>query len=38
MGLPAEKARYTFANCLTWEEKERIEIIEPVPAGGWVYL
>ena len=28
MALPAEKARYTFADCLTWEEKERIEIIE----------
>lgn len=27
MALPAEKARYTFADCLTWEEKERIEII-----------
>lgn len=28
MALPAEKARYTFADCLTWEEKERIEIID----------
>lgn len=28
MALPAEKARYTFADCLTWEENERIEIIE----------
>ena len=27
MALPAEKARYTFADCLTWEENERIEII-----------
>lgn len=27
MALPAEKARYTFADVLTWEEKERIEII-----------
>lgn len=27
MALPAEKVRYTFADCLTWEEKERIEII-----------
>lgn len=28
MALPAEKARYTFADCLTWEEDERIEIID----------
>mgnify|MGYP001143013025 FL=1 len=28
MALPAEKARYTFADCLTWEENERIEIID----------
>ena len=28
MALPAEKARYTFADVLTWEENERIEIIE----------
>ena len=27
MALPAEKARYTFADCLSWEENERIEII-----------
>ena len=27
MALPAEKARYTFADCLTWEENKRIEII-----------
>lgn len=27
MPLPAEKERYTFADCLTWEENERIEII-----------
>lgn len=27
MALPAEKARYTFADCLTWDEEERIEII-----------
>ena len=27
MAMPAEKARYTFADCLTWEENERIEII-----------
>ncbi len=28
MALPAEKGRYTFADCLIWSEKERIEIIE----------
>ena len=28
MALPAKKARYTFADCLTWEEDERIEIID----------
>lgn len=27
MALPAEKERYTFADVLTWEENERIEII-----------
>lgn len=27
MALPAEKARYTFADCLAWEENERIEIV-----------
>ena len=27
MALPAEKARYTFADCLIWEGNERIEII-----------
>lgn len=27
MALPAEKIRYTFADCLTWGENERIEII-----------
>ena len=27
MALPAEKARYTFADALTWGEDERIEII-----------
>lgn len=27
MALPAEKMRYTFADVLTWEEHERIEII-----------
>lgn len=33
MALPAEKARYTFADCLSWDEKERIEIID-----GQVFL
>lgn len=28
MALPAEKARYTFADCPTWDENERIEIID----------
>lgn len=28
MALPPEKASYTFADCLTWNEKERIEIID----------
>ena len=28
MALPAEKTRYTFADCLTWDENERIEIID----------
>ncbi len=27
MAMPAPKTRYTFADCLTWDEKERIEII-----------
>ena len=27
MPLPAEKPRYTLADCLEWEENERIEII-----------
>lgn len=27
MALPAEKARYTFADCLAWEKNERIEIV-----------
>lgn len=27
MALPAEKSRYTFADVLVWDEKERIEII-----------
>lgn len=28
MALPAEKARYTFADILAWDEKERAEIID----------
>lgn len=28
MAFPAEKTRYTFADCLTWEESERVELIE----------
>ena len=28
MALPAEKARYTFADVLTWDENERAEIID----------
>ena len=28
MALPAEKARYTFADALTWGEDERIEVID----------
>lgn len=31
MALPAEKERYTFADCLTWREDERIEIIDGEP-------
>ena len=27
MALPAEDKRYTFADVLTWDEKDRIEII-----------
>ena len=27
MPLPAKQARFTFADCLTWDEDERIEII-----------
>ncbi|MDE7260655.1 MAG: Uma2 family endonuclease [Oscillospiraceae bacterium] len=27
MALPAENPRYTFADCLTWDESERIELI-----------
>lgn len=28
MALPAEKERYTFADVLTWDESERIELID----------
>lgn len=28
MALPVKKARYTFADCLAWDENERIEIID----------
>ncbi len=28
MALPAERERYTFADCLTWGEDERIEIVD----------
>lgn len=28
MALPAEKAHYTFADCLIWDENQRIEIID----------
>ncbi len=31
MALPAEKARYTFADVLTWDENERAEIIDGEP-------
>ena len=27
MALPAENTRYTFADCLTWDESNRIELI-----------
>lgn len=27
MALPAEETRYTFADCLTWDENKRVEII-----------
>ena len=33
MAMPAEKARYTFADCLIWTENDRIEII-----GGEAFL
>ena len=33
MAIPAEKARYSFADCLTWDENVRAEIID-----GEVYL
>lgn len=28
MALPVKKGQYTFADCLTWDEKEHIEIID----------
>ena len=28
MALPAENDRYTFVDCLSWPEHERIELIE----------
>ena len=28
MALPAEKARYTFADCLAWGEDERVELMD----------
>ncbi len=28
MASPAERPRYTFADCLTWDENERIELID----------
>ena len=31
MALPAENVRYTFADCLSWEGDERIEIINGEP-------
>ncbi|MDE6281876.1 MAG: Uma2 family endonuclease, partial [Oscillospiraceae bacterium] len=31
MALPAEKARYTFADVLAWDENERAEIIDGEP-------
>ena len=31
MALPAEKARYTFADVLVWDENERAEIIDGEP-------
>ena len=41
MALPAEKARFTFANVLAWDENERAEIIDgevflmaPAPSRG----
>lgn len=41
MAMPAEKARYTFADALTWDENERAELIDgevflmaPAPSRG----
>lgn len=28
MALPAKNPRYTFADCLTWDENDRIEVID----------
>lgn len=28
MALPAKKSRYTFADCLTWDGEDRVEIID----------
>ena len=31
MALPAEKERYTLADALTWDEQDRIELIDGYP-------
>jgi len=31
MAIPVEKARYTFADCLAWDEHEQVEIIDGEP-------
>ena len=28
MAVPKERERYSYADCLTWDEKDRIEIID----------
>ena len=33
MPIPAKQERFTFADCLTWDEDERIEII-----GGEAFM
>ena len=33
MAIPAEKAQYTFADYLTWDENERIELIDGAPVA-----